>query len=192
MFAVWPNHHHRGLKQRQHSVQTVQRFPGYLPAIASSIAGPQKAWTLSSIICVRLCCQIRFHSGTSRLYASMSTNSGCASAVLSTTSMEGAFSPVAPTPSGAVTLSTFMMVSDDAEVGACGSESDRTNKVRRDCAVLIRLFVNCLEELGLHTYSHANKLLLARLTGMVLLICGPGDRRPCTFPKHTIWGNFLD
>lgn len=66
------------------------------------------------------------------------------------------------------------------------------NKVGRDCAVLIRLFVNRLEELGLDTYSHANKLLLMRLTGMVLLICGPGDHRPCAFPKHTIWGNFPD
>lgn len=163
-----------------------------LPAIASSIAGPQKAWTLSSIIWVRLCCQILFHNGTSRLYASMSTNSGCASAVLSTTSRDGAFSPVARTPSGAGTLSTFMVASRDDEVGSWGSGSNRRNKVGRDCAVLIRLFVKFLEEPGLDTYSHANKLLPLGLTGMVLLICGPGDHRPCAFPKRTIWGNFPD
>lgn len=73
------------------------------------------------------------------------------------------------------------MVSRDDEAGSCGSESDRTNIVGRDCAVLIRLFVNSLEELGLDTYSHANKLLVLGVTRMALLICGPGDHRPCAF-----------
>lgn len=44
-----------------------------IPVIASAIAGPQKACTLRSIICVRLCCQTRFQSGTVALYRSMST-----------------------------------------------------------------------------------------------------------------------
>lgn len=52
------------------------------------------------------------------------------------------------------------MVSGDAEAGACASESNRTNKVGRDYTVLIRLFVNSLEELAQGRYSHANKLLL--------------------------------
>jgi hypothetical protein len=43
------------------------------PAIASAIAGPQNACTLSSIICVKLCCQKRFHSGTVLAYSSMLT-----------------------------------------------------------------------------------------------------------------------
>lgn len=52
------------------------------------------------------------------------------------------------------------MVSGDAEVGARGSESNRMKKVGRDYTLLIRLFVNSLEELSLGRYSHANKLLL--------------------------------
>ena len=67
------------------------------------------------------------------------------------------------------------------------------DKVGRDCAVLIRLFVKFLEDSGLGTYSRADKLLLVCLARMVLLICGPGDHRPCAFSKHTIiWGNFPD
>lgn len=42
-----------------------------LPAIASAMAGPQNACMERSSICVRLCCQTRFHLGTVRAYSSM-------------------------------------------------------------------------------------------------------------------------
>lgn len=64
--------------------------------------------------------------------------------------------------------------------------------VEQELAVLIRLFVKFLEELGLDTYSHSRKLLLMCLAGMWLLICGPGDHRPCAFSKLTTWGSFPD
>lgn len=54
--------HHRGL-------ETVSGSPHeaiavyYSPAIASDMAGPQKAWMLRSIICVRLCRHTCFHRG---------------------------------------------------------------------------------------------------------------------------------
>jgi hypothetical protein len=47
------------------------------------MAGPQNAWILRSIICVKLWCQIRFHRGTVALYCSTSipwgrsVNSAC-------------------------------------------------------------------------------------------------------------------
>ena len=43
----------------------VARPPPPNPAIASDIAGPQKAWILKSIICVKLCCHMYFHMGMS-------------------------------------------------------------------------------------------------------------------------------
>lgn len=160
--------------------------------MASSIAGPQKAWTLRSIIWVKLCCQVRFHNGTVRLYASMSTNSGFALLMLFITSREGPFSRVASAPPGADVLSTFMMASNNAGVGAWRYMRVTRAIAERKHAVLIRLSEKFLEELHLDTYSHANKLLLICLSGMVLLICGPGDHLPCAFSKHTIWGNFPD
>jgi hypothetical protein len=47
----------------------------HVPAMASDMAGPQNACTLMSIICVKLCWCTRFHSGTLRLYSSISTAS---------------------------------------------------------------------------------------------------------------------
>ena len=43
----------------------------YEPAIASAMAGPQKACTLSSSSCVKLCCHARFQSGTVLSYSSI-------------------------------------------------------------------------------------------------------------------------
>lgn len=63
----------------------------HVPEIASSIAGPQNAWTLRSNICVKLCCQTLFHIGICCLYASMSTSARFVSATLSTTTGDGAF-----------------------------------------------------------------------------------------------------
>lgn len=51
----------------------VARPPPPRPAIASDMAGPQKAWMLMSIIWVRLCFQMRFHSGVVARYSCMST-----------------------------------------------------------------------------------------------------------------------
>lgn len=51
----------------------VARPPPPRPAMASDMAGPQNAWTLRSIICVKLCWYTRFQRGTDCSWAAMST-----------------------------------------------------------------------------------------------------------------------